>query len=252
MLSRLWHFISEKRPAEEIPTPPAKRQALRSAPSSSRVGKKDFKLVLLGDGAVGKTAFVKRHLTGEFLKVYKPTEGCEMSKLRVTTTAGDIVFQVWDTAGREQFGGLRDGYFIGADCALVFFDVTKRDSLLSVQTWLQDLRKVTGDIPTIVIGNKVDCQDRIVKAQEGSVIMRKHKVQYYDLSVKSRFNLEAPLLWLAKRLLGEPSLTLCGEAAKAPSAGPPAQLSEQQRRQAERDLALACSVAVGDDSDEDL
>ncbi len=69
-----------------------------------------FKLVLVGDGGVGKTTFVKRHLTGEFEKKYVATVGAEVHKMDFTTNRGKIVFNVWDTAGQEKYAGLRDGY----------------------------------------------------------------------------------------------------------------------------------------------
>ena len=70
----------------------------------------EFKLVLVGDGGVGKTTFVKRHLTGEFEKKYIATLGVEVHPMGFHTNHGLIKFNVWDTAGQEKLGGLRDGY----------------------------------------------------------------------------------------------------------------------------------------------
>lgn len=69
-----------------------------------------FKVVLVGDGGVGKTTFVKRHISGEFEKRYLATMGVEVRPLRFQTNFGPILFNVWDTAGQEKLGGLRDGY----------------------------------------------------------------------------------------------------------------------------------------------
>lgn len=69
-----------------------------------------WKLVLVGDGGVGKTTFVKRHKTGEFEKKYVPTLGAEVHPIDFVTNKGRIIFNVWDTAGQEKYAGLRDGY----------------------------------------------------------------------------------------------------------------------------------------------
>ena len=69
-----------------------------------------WKLVLVGDGGVGKTTFVKRHKTGEFEKKYVPTLGAEVNPIDFVTRKGRILFNVWDTAGQEKYAGLRDGY----------------------------------------------------------------------------------------------------------------------------------------------
>merc|ERR1719287_186230 len=71
-----------------------------------------FKCLLVGDGGVGKTTFVKRHLTGEFEKKYVATIGVEVHAMPFDTNRGRLIFNVWDTAGQEKFGGLRDGYYI--------------------------------------------------------------------------------------------------------------------------------------------
>ena len=70
----------------------------------------EFKLVMVGDGGVGKTTFVKRHLTGEFEKRYIATQGVEVTSITFYTTRGAIKFNIWDTAGQEKLGGLREGY----------------------------------------------------------------------------------------------------------------------------------------------
>ena len=72
----------------------------------------NFKLVLVGDGGTEKNTFVKRHLTGEFEKKYLATLGIEVHPMVFHTNREAIRFNVWDTAGQEKFGGLRDGYYI--------------------------------------------------------------------------------------------------------------------------------------------
>ncbi|CAN1788985.1 GTP-binding nuclear protein Ran-B1 [Linum perenne] len=108
-------------------------------PNQQVVDYPSFKLVIVGDGGTGKTTFVKRHLTGEFEKKYEPTIGVEVHPLDFTTNCGKIRFYCWDTAGQEKFGGLRDGYYIHGQCAIIMFDVTARLTYKNVPTWHRDL-----------------------------------------------------------------------------------------------------------------
>jgi len=84
-----------------------------------------FILVLVGDSGTRKTMFVKHHLTGE-LEKYIATLGAEVHPLVFHTNRGPIKFNVWDTAGQKKLGGLGDGYYIQAQCAIIMFDVTSR------------------------------------------------------------------------------------------------------------------------------
>ena len=76
----------------------------------------EFKLILVGDGGVGKTTFVKRHLTGEFEKKYVATLGVEVHPLLFHTNRGPIKFNVWDTAGQEKFKTISVGMAVTTSC----------------------------------------------------------------------------------------------------------------------------------------
>jgi small GTP-binding protein len=69
---------------------------------------------------------------------------------------GKIVFNVWDTAGQEKFGGLRDGYYIQGQCGIIMFDVTSKITYKNVPNWHRDLERVCENIPIVLCGNKVD------------------------------------------------------------------------------------------------
>eukprot|EP00013_Stygamoeba_regulata_P020150 CAMPEP_0177648884 /NCGR_PEP_ID=MMETSP0447-20121125/11072_1 /TAXON_ID=0 /ORGANISM="Stygamoeba regulata, Strain BSH-02190019" /LENGTH=212 /DNA_ID=CAMNT_0019151567 /DNA_START=82 /DNA_END=720 /DNA_ORIENTATION=+ len=175
-----------------------------------------FKLILVGDGGVGKTTFVKRHLTGEFEKKYIATLGVEVHPLSFHTNWGQITFNCWDTAGQEKLGGLRDGYYIEGQCAIIMFDVTSRPSYKSVPNWHRDLVRICDNIPIVLCGNKVDIKARKVKAKQ-ITFHRKKNLPYYDISAKSNYNFERPFLWLARKLTGKIDLQLVAPPALAPA-----------------------------------
>lgn len=174
-----------------------------------------FKLILVGDGGIGKTTFVKRHLTGEFERKYVATLGVDVHPLTFSTTHGPIIFDVWDTAGQEKFGGLRDGYFIQGKCAIIMFDVTARITYQNVPNWHRDIMRVCENIPIVLCGNKVDLKDRAVKSRH-ILFHRKKNLKYYDISAKSNYNYARPFLWLAQQLSGESKLEFVETPALAP------------------------------------
>jgi GTPase SAR1 family protein len=118
-------------------------------------------------------------VTGEFEKKYVATIGVEVKPLTFHTNLGPITFNVWDCAGQERFGGtmysksttwrfiahgtdldrgLRDGYYIQAQAAIIMFDVTSRATYKNVSNWYRDVVRVCENIPIVLVGNKVDCR----------------------------------------------------------------------------------------------
>lgn len=205
----------------------------------------EFKLILVGDGGVGKTTFVKRHLTGEFEKRYVATRGVEVHPLKFSTNLGEIQFNVWDTAGQEKFGGLRDGYYIQGQCAIIMFDVTSRITYRSVPNWYRDITRVCENIPIVLCGNKVEIKDRKVKAKQIN-FHRKKNLQYFEISAKVNYNFEKPFVWLARKLAGDNNLVFVEALALKP---PEAQidLNDMARYQAELDAAAAAPLPDDDD-----
>ena len=207
----------------------------------------EFKLVLVGDGGVGKTTFVKRHLTGEFEKKYNATVGVEVHPLQFQTNRGLIIYNVWDTAGQEKFGGLRDGYYIGGQCAIIMFDVTSRITYKNVPNWHKDLIRVCENIPIVLCGNKVDVKDRKVKAK-AITFHRKNNMQYYDISARSNYNFEKPFLWLARKLAGDANLEFTAMPALMPAE---VAMDNETIKKYEAEIVDAQNAALPDD-DEDL
>eukprot|EP01060_Flectonema_neradi_P000052 TRINITY_DN1004_c1_g1_i1.p1 TRINITY_DN1004_c1_g1~~TRINITY_DN1004_c1_g1_i1.p1 ORF type:complete len:235 (+),score=74.75 TRINITY_DN1004_c1_g1_i1:60-707(+) len=205
-----------------------------------------FKLVLVGDGGTGKTTFVKRHQSGEFEKKYIPTVGVEVHPLKFQTTHGTICFNVWDTAGQEKYGGLRDGYYIQGTCGIIMFDVTSRQTYKNVPNWHRDVVRVCDNIPLVLVGNKVDVMERTVKARQ-ITFHRKKSLQYYDISAKSNYNFEKPFLWLAKKLANDSNLAFTAETTLA---APVVNLSSEKIAEMEDQTKAAAAIPLPDEDDD--
>ena len=204
-----------------------------------------FKLILVGDGGTGKTTFVKRHLTGEFEKRYIATVGVDVHPLTFFTNRGKICFNCWDTAGQEKFGGLRDGYYIQGNCAIIMFDVTSKMTYKNVPNWHRDIVRVCDNIPIVLVGNKVDCSDRQVKARQ-ITFHRKKNLQYFDISAKSNYNFEKPFVWLAKRLANDPNLQLTDAPIMAKE---DVVMTDEQKRYVQEQTDAVASMELPPDED---
>lgn len=175
---------------------------------------RSFKLILIGDGGTGKTTYLKRIKDGSFRREYIATVGVDVSDVNFRTNYNEnIHFQVWDTAGQEMYSQLNDVYYIGADAAIIMFDVTSRITFKNVATWLEKLRLLTTDvstgkeIPVIICGNKIDLKDRKVQQNFIKQQLSKNITQYVDISAKSNHNYEIPFLVAARKLTGLQNLT---------------------------------------------
>eukprot|EP00981_Chlorochromonas_danica_P007220 scaffold1618_cov158-Ochromonas_danica.AAC.4 len=177
----------------------------------------EFKLILVGDGGVGKTTFVKRHLTGEFEKRY-------------VGRSSNVVA------------------CIQGQCAIIMFDVTSRITYKSVPNWYRDLTRVCENIPIVLCGNKVEVKDRKVKAKQ-ITFHRKKNLQYYEISAKVNYNFEKPFLWLTRKVAGNNNI----EFVEAPALAPPEaeiDMVQMAKYQQELDSASAVPLPDGDDDDD--
>jgi GTP-binding nuclear protein Ran len=164
-----------------------------------------FKVLLLGDGGVGKTTFLNRLVTGEFIPHYIATMGVSVAPLPIQTTKGQIILNIWDTAGQEKFSQHRATYYNDADAAIVFFDTTSKLSYRNAANWCQEILAARPDILLVLCGNKVDVRGRVVMPQDIQ-LHRQLGCQYYDLSAKSNYNYDKPFLYIVRQLLNDKTI----------------------------------------------
>jgi GTP-binding nuclear protein Ran len=171
-------------------------------------------VLLVGDGDVGKTTYVKFLLAGEFETQYCPTLGVSVHPISMKTSAGDVVFNVWD--GQEKLGGLRDSYYINANAAIIMFDLTSRITYKNIANWHRDVVRVNENIPIVIVGNKALSKDRTVAAK-AITFHRKKNIQYYDVDVSPQEGAAKsnrhwlPFLYLSKKLLMRPDVQLLND-----------------------------------------
>merc|ERR1739841_297673 len=108
-----------------------------------------FKLVLLGDSAVGKSSLVLRFVRGQFFEYQESTIGAAFLTQTVALNDTTVKFEIWDTAGQERYHSLAPMYYRGAAAAVVVYDITNADSFQRAKSWVKELQRQGS--PNIVI-----------------------------------------------------------------------------------------------------
>lgn len=175
-----------------------------------------FKLVITGCGGVGKSTFIKRHISGEFESRYVATIGPQLHSLQFETSRGLVVFDVWDTASSEPHSFFRQAQYMTAECAIIMFDVTSRITYKNVPQFYRDIDGVCDSIPIVLVGNKIDLQEHRKVKRQHVTFHRKKSLQYFELSTKNFHSFEKPFLWLARKLCGDDELRFIGPTAMCP------------------------------------
>ncbi len=115
-----------------------------------------WKVVVLGDALVGKTSLVRHFCEGYFKENYQATIGVGFLRKELELNGHTVILQIWDIGGTQMFSNVRANYLKGSHGALIMFDLTEKGTLVSVSSWYEDVVRVVGKIPTIIIGNKSD------------------------------------------------------------------------------------------------
>lgn len=130
------------------------------------------KVIVLGDGAVGKTSIVHRYVTEKFQKRYTATIGVDIlnKSLKITKDSNDyeVNLNLWDIGGQDSFKLVRGKFYKQAIAALLIFDVTNKKSFDNLQNWIDEaIENVEQQIPFVLIGNKIDLGDaRVISSEE--------------------------------------------------------------------------------------
>lgn len=153
------------------------------------MGKREYnwKIVVLGDGSVGKTSLVEYYTHRSFKEFYLPTIGANFSIKEVDIDASTRAkIYIWDVAGQVKFAQIRKMFYEKAVGALFVFDVTNRKSFEAIETWKKDLTETLGEgFPSALIANKIDlASQRKVTEEEGFEKASDLGMSYYETSAK--------------------------------------------------------------------
>lgn len=162
-----------------------------------------FKVVLLGEGRVGKTSILLRYIRGEYDDKQVSTLQASYLDKKIVVDNKAVQLSLWDTAGQERFHALGPIYYRDADGALLVYDITDEQSFVKVKTWVRELRKIVGnDIAITIAGNKIDLEkNRHVVEKDALEYAESVGAAHYHTSAKLNKGLDDAFVDLAHKMM---------------------------------------------------
>eukprot|EP00736_Rhodelphis_marinus_P008041 Rmarinus@m.19489 len=160
-----------------------------------------IKVIVVGNGGVGKTSMIRRFCKGAYTDTYKKTIGVDFLEKHhyVDGLGEEVTLLLWDTAGQEEFDTLTRKYYRGAGACVLAFSTTDRESFLAIEKWQTKVRDECGDIACVLVQNKTDLLDQAaVTSEEAERLALKLGLKFYRTCVKDNMNVTEVFEYLSE------------------------------------------------------
>lgn len=193
-LDKLWEKVHESvnESSYEIPISLFTEKLDLSEDSENQIRTEgSINIVLIGDSGVGKSNLYSRYFNNRFEENFISTIGMDRQSKIINYNNKLYKVNLSDTAGQERFRSLPIKYYQNADGALLVFDVSKEQSFLNINNWMEDLNKNSRNIKKslFLIGNKIDLPKREVNYEKGKKLADELNLKYYEMSCKINLNI---------------------------------------------------------------
>ncbi|MHA1238500.1 MAG: Rab family GTPase [Candidatus Odinarchaeia archaeon] len=160
-----------------------------------------FKVIVAGEGGVGKTTLINRFITGEFTHS-KTTIGVAFYIAEVKLNSAFLKLQIWDLGGEERFRTILPSFCRGARGAFIIFDLSRYSTFLRINEWIELIKKSTGEVPIFLIGAKADLIDEneFDESQIEDIVKKYNLDKYYATSAVTGLNVEQVFKDMANRI----------------------------------------------------
>eukprot|EP00754_Rhynchopus_humris_P001614 Rhum_TRINITY_DN10930_c0_g1::Rhum_TRINITY_DN10930_c0_g1_i1::g.41410::m.41410/K06234/RAB23; Ras-related protein Rab-23 len=183
------------------------------------------KVIVVGNGEVGKSSMLNWYCKGDFTEDYKKTIGTDymMKEIHIDDADEYIQLDLWDTAGQEVFADLTKSYYRNAGACVLAFSTTDRQSFEDIEGWKQKVERVVDPPPAMcLVQTKIDLMDNAqVTSTEADALARRLGLNFIRISTKEKFNVDKVFTYLAKAWLAMGRDVQEGEAAQAIDTGRP-------------------------------
>uniref|UniRef100_A0A915PCF8 EF-hand domain-containing protein n=1 Tax=Setaria digitata TaxID=48799 RepID=A0A915PCF8_9BILA len=192
-------LADELRECGIINNEPSSEQRLEYSPD------RIFKVVFVGDSAVGKTCFLHRFCHNRFKPLFNATIGVDFTVKTIQLRNRVVAVQLWDTAGQERFRSITKQYFRKADGVILMYDVTSEQSFLNVRNWIASVKAgVDESCVMCLVGNKIDLfandYSRVLKYKYGQKIAEEFGMMFFETSAFTGFGINDCMRAVAMKL----------------------------------------------------
>jgi len=160
-----------------------------------------IKVIIVGNGGVGKSSMIQRYCKGTFTSDYKKTIGVDFLEKQVEIDGYDIRMMLWDTARQEEFDAITKAYYRGAQACVLTFSITDRTSFNAIPCWKQKVEnECGGGLPIVLVQNKIDLiEETYIASEEVEEMSSRIDCRVIRTSVKENINVDLVFRYLASK-----------------------------------------------------
>jgi small GTP-binding protein len=148
------------------------------------------KVILAGDGTVGKSSLLRRYVFDEFLDEHKMTIGMDThTKITRVPGLGPVKVHTWDLAGQPQWASVRESFYLGSHAMALVFDVSQPETIQHLPDWVHECRAKAPNIPVLVVASKIDLPSKVPVGKIAKWA-KDNGYEYIETSAKSKFNVD--------------------------------------------------------------
>ena len=174
-----------------------------------------FKIVIMGECAVGKSSLIRRLCDGVFSENIQATGGVADRRKELEILERKITLHIWDTAGQEKFRGINRMYYRNAAGAILVFDLTRLETFTKLESWLEEFKEAVSEGELILVGSKMDLvEKREVPEAKAREFASRNNMVYLEASAKDDQGVHEAFAKLGSNILNK---VLCNGATTAPA-----------------------------------
>lgn len=168
---------------------------------------REYKVVVLGSGGVGKSALTVKFVSGNFMEKYDPTIE-DFYRKEIEVDGAPSVLEILDTAGTEQFASMRDLYIKNGQGFVIVYSITSMQTFQDIRSMKEQIVRVKGTdrVPMLLVGNKCDLESqREVHSDESALLAHEWSCPFLEASAKNTQNVNEVFIEIVREMNVSPS-----------------------------------------------